>query len=416
MRGIAPVKVCFLAPELLPNRGGVGTYSIGVLRELTRQADVVVVTPQRWEGTETYTASQVEAYFDGRLRAETVSEARDSFVYNARFQWALLRRLPALVRREGFDVVQSHHAHMPDLLSGELGPMPPIVRTVHSTIRGQREGIAAADRLGGGARDPADRWQIGLAPLLAAAERRVLARPGDRYLAVSGWMAGQLERRGIAADRIGLAYCGVDPDRFRPDLRAPDRLRRGPDERIILFPSRPTLIRGSAVLARAIPRIVDGYPGARVVVTGAPQADAERVMPVPPAYREHVRYLGFQPYDRLPEIYASSDLVVVPTFYDNFPIRALEAMASGVPVVATPVGGIPEMIEPDISGVLTPAGDPAALADAVLRVLRDPGLAQRLGRAGRSRVAERFTWKLAAQATIAAYRTAVDGSSTGRRR
>lgn len=406
------MKVCFLAPELLPNRGGVGTYSVGILRELSREIDVLVVAPQRWEGQESYGAREIEAYFDHRLRAEVISEARDSFVYNARFQWALLRDFPGLERRERFDVVHSHHAHMPDVLSGVLNRRPPTVRTVHTTIEGQRLGIREADRLGG-THDTPDNWQIALAPFLALAERSVLGRRDDHYVAVSGWSRDVLVERGIAPNRIQVAHCGVDPSRFRPDLREPGLLTKAPDERVVLFPSRLTLIRGSGVLAQAIPKVLRAVPGARFAITGVRQEEAENALPLPPAARDRVRFLGHQPYDRLPTIFASSDLVVVPTFYDNFPIRILESLGSGVPVVATPVGGIPEVVLPERTGLLVPAGSADALAEAVVRLLKDDGLRTRLGREGRALVTERFTWKHSAERTLRAYRAAAEGLPLG---
>lgn len=399
------MKVCFLAPELLPNRGGVGTYSIGILRELSRRIEMVVVAPQRWEGGESYGSAEIEAYFGHRIRAVVISEARDSFVYNARFQLALLRNFSSLERAERFDLVHSQHAHMPDLLSGLFRSEPPTVRTVHSTIDGQREGIREADRLGG-THDSVDSWQIALAPFLDVAERSVLGRGRDQYLAVSGWTRDQLMERGIAPGRIRVAHCGVDPQVFRPDLRAPELVRTAPEERIVLFPSRLTLIRGSAVLAKSIPRILAAVPEARIVITGRKQEDSDHVLPLPPALRGKVRFLGHQPYDRLPAIYASSDVVAVPTFYDNFPIRVLEALASGVPVVASPVGGIPEVVLPEETGLLVPTGSDAGLADGVIRLLRDEELRSRLGRQGRTLVAGQFTWARAAEQTMAAYRAA----------
>ncbi|MGC2289827.1 MAG: glycosyltransferase family 4 protein [Thermoplasmata archaeon] len=399
------MKVCFLAPELLPNRGGVGSYCIGLIRELSQRVEIVVVSPRRWEGAETYGAEEIEAYFDHKVQARVISESRDSFVYNARFQTALLRRFPALERAERFDLVHSQHAHMPDLLSGALNPKPPTVRTVHSTIAGQRDGIREAD-LEGGDRDTADQYQVALGPFLAAAEWSVLARRRDQYIAVSGWTREQLLALGIASNRIRVAHCGVNPQIFRPDLRE-EELLKGPGVRhVVLFPSRLTMIRGSAVLAKAIPLVLAEVPDTVFVITGRKLDDFQRVLPLPPALLDRVRFLGHQPYDRLPTIYASSDVVVVPTFYDNFPIRVLESLASGVPVVASPVGGIPEVVLHESTGLISPTGSAPALAEGVIRLLRDRDLHDRLGRQGRALVAEKFTWQQAAKHTLEAYQAA----------
>ncbi|HEV2231013.1 MAG TPA: glycosyltransferase, partial [Thermoplasmata archaeon] len=88
-----------------------------------------------------------------------ISVARDSFVYNLGFQAAVLRRLPALLRTEGFDVIHSQHAHMPDLLLRFALERPPSVRTIHTTIVGQHEAIRLALRFGGRL-ESSERWQV----------------------------------------------------------------------------------------------------------------------------------------------------------------------------------------------------------------------------------------------------------------
>jgi glycosyltransferase involved in cell wall biosynthesis len=107
---------------------------------------------------------------------------------------------------------------------------------------------------------------------------------------------------------------------------------------------------------------------------------------------------------RLGDLYLSSDAVVVPSLYEPFGLVALEAMASGVPVVASDTGGLRELVEDEVTGLRFPPGDHAALARTVVRVLLDPDLARRLGREGRARVAGRDTWAGAASRTAEVYR------------
>ena len=93
----------------------------------------------------------------------------------------------------------------------------------------------------------------------------------------------------------------------------------------------------------------------------------------------------------MPALLETLDVVALPSWTEGLPLVLLEAMARGRPVVATPVGGTPELVTDGETGLLVPPRDPEALAEALRRVLDDPELARRLGEAGRARVAERFT-------------------------
>ena len=104
--------------------------------------------------------------------------------------------------------------------------------------------------------------------------------------------------------------------------------------------------------------------------------------------------------------YAQAALAVIPSVYEGFGLPAGEAMACGVPVVSTTGGALPEVVGD--AGVLVPPADPDALATAISDVLDHPQKAQTLARAGYERVHRHFTWKAAAEKTVAAYRKAID--------
>ncbi|MCI4372836.1 MAG: glycosyltransferase family 4 protein [Thermoplasmata archaeon] len=397
------MRVCFLAPELLPNQGGVGTYSVELLREMAGRVDLTVLTPLRTRGTDVYDRHRLEEYFGHRITVLPISEAKDTFRYNFDFQRAVRRTVPALIREGKFDLIHSQHAHMPDLLLGHSSKFPPTVRTIHTTIDGQRHGIKIARHLQGGL-EPSERYQLWLAPALQTAEWMVLNRVGDSYIAVSGWMGQELIRRGFAPERVHVIHCGGDPSRFGPDRGNASLLRSRPDRRVVLFPGRPTIVKGAAVLAQALPRILEQFPSAEFVFTGGGAEDFLQLVPLSETLRSHIRFLGYIPFDDLPRIYASADLVIAPTYYENFPIRILEALASGVAVVASSVGGIPEAVRPGSTGTLVPAGDPVRLADAIVELLRDDALRARMGQQGRRLIEEKFSWSRAADDTLELYR------------
>jgi glycogen synthase len=106
----------------------------------------------------------------------------------------------------------------------------------------------------------------------------------------------------------------------------------------------------------------------------------------------------------------------VPSLYEGFSLPAVEAMACGVPVVATTGGALPEVVGTDgETGLLVPPGDPSSLAVALGRILDDPDLARRLSVAGRHRVLQRFTWRACAEATVEQYRWALERDQGQRR-
>jgi glycogen synthase len=119
-----------------------------------------------------------------------------------------------------------------------------------------------------------------------------------------------------------------------------------------------------------------------------------------------VRFQGFVPHAEVPAWLAAADVLVLPSVYEELGSVLLEAMAAGLPVVASEVGGIPDALGP--AGLLVPPGDPAALAAAVDQVLEDPALAAELARAARRRAAA-CSWDTLAGRVLEVYRAVVEG-------
>jgi glycosyltransferase involved in cell wall biosynthesis len=118
--------------------------------------------------------------------------------------------------------------------------------------------------------------------------------------------------------------------------------------------------------------------------------------------------------ERIVELYAEAEVAVVPSLYEGFSLPAVEAMACGVPLVATTGGAIPEVVGDDGStAVLVPPGDPGALAGALIQVLDDAALRARLAEAGRQRVLTRFTWRACAELTVEHYRAMLAARRAG---
>ena len=135
------MKLAFLAPELFPPIGGVGIYSVHLVKELSKQEDmdIHVFTPARGED---YDKERVLAYFGNRIHLHNISTANDDFRYNFAFQYKIFRELPRYHREHRFDLIHSANlVHMPDIyLKFKRLDVPSIV-TVHTTIKGQVKGF-----------------------------------------------------------------------------------------------------------------------------------------------------------------------------------------------------------------------------------------------------------------------------------
>ena len=239
-------------------------------------------------------------------------------------------------------------------------------------------------------------------------ERRAV-RESARIVAASTIEAGELRDLYDAdPDRLCVIPCGVDPDVFRPMRQSDAREATGRDqcERLILFVGRIEQIKGIDVLLKALGLMFFRRPEMRsevclLVVGGAldPEDDSSENQKVAELRRlvhanrmeGNVEFVGSRDQEALAPYYAAADICAVPSLTESFGLVALEAMACGTPVVATRVGGLQTVVEDGESGLLVPAGDYQALAEAMARVLLDARLRMHLAHGARSR-AERFTW------------------------
>ena len=230
--------------------------------------------------------------------------------------------------------------------------------------------------------------------------------------------------------RVAVIPCGVDPEVFKPVRQADAREALGRDqcERLVLFVGRIEQIKGIDVLLRALGLLFQRHPDLRsdvclLVVGGAldPGDDAPETEKIPELRRlvhEHrmeanVAFVGSRDQEQLALYYAAADVCAVPSLTESFGLVALEAMACGTPVVGTRVGGLQTLIEDGESGLLVPAGDDTALAEAIHAVLTDHRLRTHLSHGARER-AERFTWSRVGQRMTELYDKVLAAAAGGR--
>jgi glycosyltransferase involved in cell wall biosynthesis len=232
----------------------------------------------------------------------------------------------------------------------------------------------------------------------------------DRFLTVSDHSAATL---GVPPERVRTIYGGADPQRFHPD---PATSRSG-----VLFVGRLTPHKGIDRLLRAMPR---GAP-LTIVGTGGhdprpPESAYPRLLQTLASERD-VRFAGQVPEGELPRLHRAAEVFVLPSVHTTcygkriaiselLGLSVLEAMASATPVVASRIGGVPEIVVDGETGFLVEPGDVDALHDRIAFLLGNEARARRMGEAGRARVLEHFTWERCAERCLAAYEELVSGA------
>lgn len=270
--------------------------------------------------------------------------------------------LRRLVRDGNLDIVHAHgHASAVASTIATLGTAVPVVVTEHSeaTWRGRRATMTA----------------------------RCVYRHAARVIAVSRPIQKRLtDKDQIASHRVTLVPNAV-PTIGTKSVRGETGPRPTPYVGIV---ARLQPEKGIEAYLRAAALIAAEFPHCRfpVVGDGALRLDLEsRTESL--GMRDRVQFLGMRPDARV--LIGNLDVLVVPSVSEGSPLVTLEAMSSGVPIVAFRVGGIPDQVRHRREGILVPPGDVGALAKACMHLLRDPAYAGRLGEAGRERIATRFS-------------------------
>jgi glycosyltransferase involved in cell wall biosynthesis len=266
----------------------------------------------------------------------------------------------------------------------------PVVQTFHALGVVKRRHQGSADT------SPAER--------LAREEH--LARTADAVIATCSDEVRELLELGAAPEKLHIAPCGVDLEAFRPGP-SPRVLRMGRPLRRIVSISRLVERKGVHTLVQALPHV----PDAELVIAGGPderELDGDpHVQALRAAARDHgvadrVRFVGRVARADVPALIRSADVVAVVPWYEPFGIVPLEAMACGVPVVGSAVGGLLDTIVDSSTGVLVPPRHPRYAARAIHELLADEQLRAAMGAAGRTR-ATTYTWNRVAALTERSY-------------
>ena len=375
------MKVTFIAKEYPPHiYGGAGVH----LRELSRclaeliEVDIRSFGEQRAEGNNL----TVKGY-----RPEPPLHCQDQPKFDSVFN-TLYTNLLILMDRIDADVVHTHtwYAHLAGLFARKLYGTP-YVATSHSL-------------------EPLRPWkedQLAESYRLSSWIEKTGLECADRVVAVSRMMKEDiLKYFNVDPDRIVVIHNGIDLNIWnRKPLSLGLRKKYGIAEDYVLFVGRPTAQKGMEYLIDA----ADDIPIQLVVeAVGADTKEYEDRMIEKVKGKDNIVWIHENLGDKKNvELYSSARVFICPSVYEPFGIINLEAMACEVPVVASAVGGIKEVVVPDETGILVDPGNSGQIARAVNRLLDNPDRAAEMGKNGRERVEKFFSWDSIAAQTLKMY-------------
>jgi sugar transferase (PEP-CTERM/EpsH1 system associated) len=289
------------------------------------------------------------------------------------FDWRCVRRLARCVRDSGAQMVHAHQYTPYAYITAArlLGGRPPVLFTEHGRFY----------------------------PDLSSAKRRLFNRlltcRHDRFVAVGGAVKQALiEKEGLPAERIEVVYNGAASEPASPSAEWRAEVRRefgaAGDEFVVLQVARLDPIKDHTTALKSLAAAVSRNPRIRLVLVGdGPERPTIERQIVDLGLQRSVTMLGQR--GDVPVLLAAADAFLLTSVSEGLPVTIIEAMAAGLPVVSTGVGGVPEIIDDGDTGLLAPAGDVDALAQAMLRISQDANLRESLAARGRERAASRFS-------------------------
>jgi L-malate glycosyltransferase len=400
------MRVAIATPEFLPNWGGIGTYVTLLAKEISDDVELHVITLRR--GSLSDLTPETKEILD-RVHVHYLGSAEDFFLYNSQFQMDMLFKFKALKVQHKFELVHANHAQMPDLFLRFLDSETPSLTTVHTTIDSQRMGTRRSKvplrRL-----ERSEKMTYLMLPALKFLERMYFAK-GQHVIFVSEFIRRLYSKMYRMPKEWRIVHNGVDTEMFKPMPRS-ECLSKFPKldglDNMVLFSGRMIALKGIDMAIKSL-ALIYKETDATMVFAGAGKFGPWKALldelGVPP---DRYMFLGGVPYLDMPYLYSLADAFVLPSYSESFPMTVLEAMACRVPVVATDVGGIPEMIDSNRNGLLFQPGDPRSLATNLLKIIGDRKFASRLAENARAKVSAELSATKMASSTAEMYRRVLE--------
>jgi glycosyltransferase involved in cell wall biosynthesis len=407
-----PLRVAYLTYRGKPHVGGQGVYTRHLTKALADLGHTVEVfggqpypvlddritmhkLPSLDIFNDTY-PGRVPAYWEIKTWPDVVETARfmtGQFSEPLAFSKRALRTLTPRVN--DFDLVHDNQCLGWDIL--KIEKLIPTIVTLHHPITKDRE-LEMSHAPSRWKRRSVGRWYsfVDMQGKVASKMPRIVVVSENSITDINKDM-------GVSRDRMRLVPVGVDPDLFKPL----PHIAREPG-RLITTASADVALKGLSYLLEAM-ALLRKDRDIRLTIIGKPRPGHSMDLIDSLGLRPHIDFVSGVTDERIVELYAEAELAVVPSLYEGFSLPAIEAMSTGICLVATDGGALPEVTGTHNETVLQcPAANAEALAAVIATGLDSAELRARIGEAGRQRVVSRWTWKHCAELTVEQYREVLD--------
>jgi glycogen(starch) synthase len=387
------MKVGTLTWEFPPRVvGGIARHCEGLAKALVQQNHEVYLFTLDFPGSPSYEEMDgVKVY-----RASTELGHPNFLTWVLLFNHFLTKRMADVVHSVDFDVMHVH-----DWLAAFSGISfkhylkKPMILTVHSTEVGRAQGLHSPDSF---SINGIEWWAM---------------YEADRVIVCSQSMKNEIcGHFNLPWDKVDVIPNAIDATKYQPSVdRGSVRQRYGVGygEKLILCVGRLVPQKGTEYFIRAIPSIAKRYPEAKFIIVGEGWSrDILESEARASGQGRKIQFTGFASDQEVINLMTSADVLVVPSIYEPFGIVALEGMATGVPVIASQVGGLSEVIEHDRTGLFVYPRSPESIAWGIDRVLSDPDHAKWLTENAKEKLHKAYSWEAVAMKTVEVYRKVVE--------
>ncbi len=390
-------KVCFISPEYWPLTGGTGSYVYYLSSELLRNRYRIYVVTGANQAQDVRVNSQLDVSF--------LKIPKMPIVKSFMLAQASNRKLQSVRSTADVDVV---HPQLPLTPNFAVPPNfgKALVCTVHSTWKGEAEAIRGEPYLRLNANE---KFLVSFNWFLRFFEESMLHR-ARKIIAVSHFTKWELTNYyKIPPGKIKVIHNGVDINKFQPATdkrRIKAELGFNPDDIAIVSVGRLYARKGLFTLIESMPAVVKRFPNAKFIISGKGQSDEMQKLIAHATHLgviHNIVFTGYYPDEKLPKLYQAADVFAFSTFYEHHPFAVLEALATGLPVVTTTVGGIPETIESGRNGLLVQPFNSKQFSDRILYLLDHPSEAAEMGAKARQTVVEQLDWRIVVKEAMKVY-------------
>ena len=372
--GATMPRVCLVTHYFPPHKGGIEQVSFEQSKRLTKMGYQIDVLTSKFEGRDTNPIKGIKIHHYPSLNV-----AKRFGVPYPIISFKAYKEFTKIIAK--CDLVHAHgHVYMSSYLSGMVAKKlkKPFIVTQHNTFIDYRSFLNILEELND---------QVIGKPVLKHA---------DRITTVSKETMKYVLRLGADKTKTQVIYNGVDINTFRPVNKQESRTRLGlpKNRKIVLSVRRLVYKNGLDTLIESVPKVAKEHPDVLFVVAGkgpSRKLIEERIKEL--GISRNITLAGFVPDKLLPVYYDAADIFILPSASgEGLPLVLLEAMACKVPVIATAVGGTPELLKNMKNGVLVPPINPKAMAEETSKLLSEQKLATTLGEEARRNVEDRYTW------------------------